>query len=96
VSAKAKMPPRRLFERADWQQDAACRGKGADMFFIERGASLHGYDVARQICQRCPVREDCLAYAIDGAERFGIWGGLTERERRRLRLSARQEPRGTS
>ena len=51
------------------------------MFFPEKGVSTRD---AKQVCRGCDVREECLAYALANDEKFGIWGGLSERERRRL------------
>ena len=65
-----------------WQADANCMGADADLFFPERGASTRR---AKAICGECTAQPQCLEYAIVNGERFGIWGGLSERERRRLR-----------
>ncbi len=65
-----------------WQADANCMGADADLFFPERGASTRR---AKAICAECAAQPQCLEYAIVNGERFGIWGGLSERERRRLR-----------
>jgi WhiB family redox-sensing transcriptional regulator len=65
-----------------WQADANCMGADADLFFPERGASTRR---AKAICGECAAQPQCLEYAIVNGERFGIWGGLSERERRRLR-----------
>jgi WhiB family redox-sensing transcriptional regulator len=65
-----------------WQDYANCRGADADLFFPERGASTRK---AKGICMACEVREQCLDFAISQGEKFGIWGGLSERERRRVR-----------
>jgi WhiB family redox-sensing transcriptional regulator len=65
-----------------WQDLANCRGGNADLFFPERGASTR---TAKSICNACAVREDCLEFAIANGEKFGIWGGLSERERRKIR-----------
>jgi WhiB family transcriptional regulator, redox-sensing transcriptional regulator len=67
---------------ARWRELAACRGAELDLFFPGRGESA---GPARQICARCPVRQPCLDYAITNRITHGIWGGLTERERRALR-----------
>jgi WhiB family transcriptional regulator, redox-sensing transcriptional regulator len=66
----------------DWQNRANCMGVDPDLFFPERGASTRE---AKEVCRGCVVREDCLEYALANGEKFGIWGGLSERERRRLR-----------
>jgi WhiB family transcriptional regulator, redox-sensing transcriptional regulator len=65
-----------------WQDDANCRGANADLFFPERGASTRR---AKSICSQCQVRDDCLEFALRHGEKFGIWGGLSERERRKIR-----------
>ncbi len=65
-----------------WQTAANCLGVDPDLFFPERGASTKE---AKSVCQGCVVREDCLEYALANGEKFGIWGGLSERERRRIR-----------
>ncbi|WKZ82239.1 MAG: WhiB family transcriptional regulator [Acidimicrobiia bacterium] len=65
-----------------WQAGANCTGANADLFFPERGASTR---VAKSICRECSVKEACLEFAITTGEKFGIWGGMSERERRRVR-----------
>ena len=65
-----------------WRELAACRGTDLEVFFPERGESA---GPARQVCAACPVRQPCLDYAITNRITHGIWGGLTERERRALR-----------
>ncbi|MDQ2725527.1 MAG: WhiB family transcriptional regulator [Acidimicrobiales bacterium] len=65
-----------------WQRRANCMGVDPDLFFPERGASTRE---AKEVCRGCVVQEDCLEYALANGEKFGIWGGLSERERRRIR-----------
>ena len=65
-----------------WVSDALCAQTDPEAFFPEKGGSTKD---AKRICQMCPVRQECLQYAMENDERFGIWGGLSERERRRLR-----------
>jgi WhiB family redox-sensing transcriptional regulator len=67
---------------ARWRELAACRGIDLDVFFPGRGESA---GPARCVCTACPVRQQCLDYAITNRITHGIWGGLTERERRALR-----------
>lgn len=78
-------------DELSWQDYANCRGADADLFFPERGASTRR---AKSICGACEVRGECLEYAIVNGEKFGIWGGMSERERRRVRrermISARR------
>lgn len=64
-----------------WQDRAICAQTDPDAFFPEKGGSTRE---AKKICLDCPVRQECLDYALDHDERFGIWGGFSERERRRL------------
>src|SRR6476646_4963009 len=69
-------------EDRGWQDYANCLGVDPDLFFPERGASTRE---AKEVCRGCVVREDCLEYALANGEKFGIWGGMSERERRRIR-----------
>ncbi len=66
----------------DWKDSSNCLGVDPDLFFPERGASTRE---AKEVCRGCIVREDCLEYALANGEKFGIWGGMSERERRRIR-----------
>lgn len=68
-----------------WQADALCAQTDPEAFFPEKGGSTRE---AKKICQQCDVKSECLDYALANDERFGIWGGLSERERRRLRRRA--------
>lgn len=68
----------------DWQDDALCAETDLEAFFPEKGGSTRA---AKGICGACDVTSECLAYALANDERFGIWGGLSERERRKLRRS---------
>lgn len=65
-----------------WANRGNCLGVDADLFFPERGASSAE---AKEVCRGCVVKAECLEYAIVNQEKFGIWGGLSERQRRRLR-----------
>lgn len=69
-------------DELSWQDYANCRGADADLFFPERGASTRK---AKAICNACEAREACLEFALTQGEKFGIWGGMSERERRRVR-----------
>lgn len=68
-----------------WMDDAICAQTDPDSFFPEKGGSTQD---GKRICGLCPAREDCLQYALDHDERFGIWGGMSERERRALKRPA--------
>ena len=72
-------------EEPDWQERALCAQTDPEAFFPEKGGSTRE---AKRICSGCEVRAECLEYALAHDERFGIWGGLSERERRRLRRRA--------
>ncbi len=65
-----------------WQESSNCLGVDPDLFFPERGASTKE---AKEVCRGCIVRNDCLEFALANGEKFGIWGGMSERERRRIR-----------
>lgn len=69
-------------EDQEWQERALCAQTDPEAFFPEKGGSTRE---AKRICAGCDVRAECLDYALAHDERFGIWGGLSERERRRLR-----------
>jgi len=69
-------------ELNSWKRKALCTNVDQDLFFPERGASTR---LAKAVCRRCPVQEECLEYAVNNGEKFGIWGGLSERERRGIR-----------
>jgi WhiB family redox-sensing transcriptional regulator len=68
-----------------WQEEALCAQTDPEAFFPEKGGSTRE---AKRICVGCEVKSECLEYALMHDERFGIWGGLSERERRRLKREA--------
>ena len=77
-----------LFKSDDdvsWQHRALCSQTDPEAFFPEKGGSTRE---AKRICEGCEVRSECLDYALANDERFGIWGGLSERERRKLKKRA--------
>jgi WhiB family redox-sensing transcriptional regulator len=79
-----------LKSREPWMTHGLCIGLGEKankIFYPEGGASTRE---AKRICNECPVRQECLDYSLRGAEKFGVWGGLTERDRRRLKRTRRQ------
>ena len=67
--------------KSSWRQNAACRGIDPAIFYPP---SEEEAEEAKAICAACPVRQACLEYALAARERDGVWGGATERERRRL------------
>ena len=64
-----------------WRQHAACKGVEPDIFYP---ATDDEAEVAKAVCAICPVRQPCLEYALASRERDGVWGGATEKERRRI------------
>jgi WhiB family redox-sensing transcriptional regulator len=68
-----------------WQDQALCAQTDPEAFFPEKGGSTRE---AKRVCRSCEVRAECLEYALEHDERFGIWGGMSERERRRLKRQA--------
>ena len=73
--------------RLHWRDDAACRDADPDVFFPDGDvrAAREQVKTAKLICRGCPVKIICLSWALDSGQEHGIWGGLTEDERRRLR-----------
>lgn len=69
----------------DWKALGACRGEDPDRWFPISGPSPY----AKSVCATCPVAEECLDYALTTRQKFGVWGGHDEQERRRI-LRARR------
>ncbi|MHB8671966.1 MAG: WhiB family transcriptional regulator [Acidimicrobiales bacterium] len=82
--------PARLGE--SWRAWAACRGVETERFYPSAEAS-EAIEGARKVCDGCPVRPACLEYALEAREPYGVWGGLTEDERRSLRRRRQAERR---
>lgn len=70
-----------------WQEQSLCKEADPEQFFPEKGGATA---LAKKLCKGCPVKAQCLEFALTNDERFGIWGGLSERERRKLN---RRRPR---
>lgn len=70
-----------------WQESALCASTDPEEFFPEKGGTTRA---AKRVCLACEVRAECLIYALDHDERFGIWGGMSERERRKLKPKPRE------
>jgi WhiB family transcriptional regulator, redox-sensing transcriptional regulator len=87
-----KLPPP-VAELWDWQMDAACRDVDGALFFYpdnERGEAREDrVAAAKRICAACPVQARCRRYALEAGEPYGMWGGLTEEERRAARSDRR-------
>ena len=86
--------PKPLMENYEWQEEAKCRGVDPEIFFLPyraRNAEKRKREqAAKDVCKGCPVTAECLSYAMQTEEEFGVWGGLTPEERtllgRRTRL----------
>jgi WhiB family redox-sensing transcriptional regulator len=79
-----------LVEGLTWQDFARCAEVDPEIFFPEKGQSVND---PSKICRGCEVRTPCLEYALEKGERYGFWGGMSERERRRI-LRQREEAQG--
>ena len=80
--------PETLDPATVWMRDGNCRAYPPAVFFPSDGA---GVDVARRICETCPVKAQCLEYALEQRVEHGVWGGCSERERRRILRRRRLE-----
>jgi WhiB family transcriptional regulator, redox-sensing transcriptional regulator len=67
-----------------WMAEGICAQADPDAWFPEKGGSTVS---AKRICMGCPVRDECLQYALDHNERHGVWGATSERERQKLKLA---------
>jgi WhiB family redox-sensing transcriptional regulator len=76
-----------ILQRPTWHQQALCRRMSPSLFFIAGRSDIARYDQeqAKAVCVECPVRSECLAFALKNEEAFGIWGGLTPEERLALK-----------
>jgi len=83
-----------LIGDGEWWQLAGCRSADPDLFFpiSSTGRSLEETAEARAICARCPVRSQCLAFALRTRQVHGIWGGLTEEERHQAAKTSQETP----
>lgn len=79
----------------DWMQQAKCKGMVTDGFFPDRGQH-EAFKQAKAICYTCPVRAECLTYAMQNGEKYGVWGGYSERERRAMRKRFNQRMKATA
>lgn len=79
----------------DWRHRAACIGEDPELFFPigSTGTALEQVDAAKAVCGRCPVTDDCLEWALETNQDAGVWGGLSEDERRSLRRSRQRRRR---
>lgn len=79
----------------DWRHRAACIGEDPELFFPigSTGQALEQVDAAKAVCTRCPVTDECLEWALETNQDAGVWGGLSEDERRSLRRSRQRRRR---
>lgn len=71
-----------MFDIPDWTERGRCGETDPEIFYPEKGGSTKD---AKKVCLACEVRTECLEYALDNEERYGIWGGKSERERRKIK-----------
>lgn len=75
------MNPTASIAHDTWREDALCRQTDPELFMPDKGGTTAP---AKRICLACPVRRACLDYAVDSRQRWGIWGGVGQKELRRL------------
>ncbi|MEU3452121.1 WhiB family transcriptional regulator [Micromonospora sp. NPDC006766] len=73
----------------DWRHDAVCRDEDPELFFPigagDSGPYLRGVEAAKAVCRGCPVTGQCLAWALESGQEHGVWGGMSEEERRAVK-----------
>lgn len=84
------VPPGPHVKPTPWMDQANCAGMDTELMFPGRGDNK-AYAAAKAVCAACPVATECLEYALEHGEHHGIWGGKSERERRRIRLQRRRQ-----
>ena len=87
------------WDAAEWRDEALCRNSNPELFFPigNTGPALMQIEEAKAVCRRCPVIETCLAWALESGQDAGVWGGLSEDERRALkRRNARLRARSNA
>lgn len=78
-----------IADQPEWMERAGCQGSDGEAFFPEKGGSTY---YAKLICSRCEVKPECRAFALETRQPAGIWGGLSERQRRKLLRKLDAEP----
>lgn len=96
MTVSSTTPPRRT--SVGWRESAACQSAEPDLFFplSPHGQPTAETERAKAVCARCPVRRECLQFALATRQAYGVWGGMSEQERRfaRLRTVRTSRPRG--
>jgi len=92
-SFAARNRTRTVATDSDWRDRAACRGEDPELFFPigTKGAALLQIGEAKAVCRRCPSREACLDWAMESGQDAGVWGGLSEDERRKVKRRATRQ-----
>ena len=92
---RRRQVPTALEHGDTWRDRAVCRNEEPELFFPigNTGPALLQIEEAKAVCRRCPVMEECLQWALEMGEDAGVWGGLSEDERRRLRRRAARSRR---
>lgn len=82
----------------EWRDRASCRDSNPDLFFPigATGMAIEQIDAAREVCQECPVTDECLEFALGTNQEAGVWGATTEEERRELRKAWMARERATA
>lgn len=88
TSVRIELPTRVVSRSTEWMADGECRNHAPETFFPSDGV---GVDRARKICATCAVKDHCLEYALAEEIEHGVWGGASERERRRIKKRRRTE-----
>jgi WhiB family redox-sensing transcriptional regulator len=70
----------------DWMDDAVCKGVDTSLFFFELGDGQKEMAAAKAVCVTCPVQQDCLVFAVDNGFEYGVWGGMSSRQRKAWRI----------
>jgi len=97
VRSEGIVPPERVRKQMDWRDKAACLTVDPELFFPvgNTGPAVDQIDRAKSVCSHCPVTEYCLQYALDTNQDSGVWGGLSEDERRALKRRAARARRAS-
>lgn len=82
-----------MIPSSEWMELAECRGVDTELFYPQRGESS---GPALMVCSACPVRAECLNHALATGEKHGIWGGRTERGRRKVRRARAEQREGVA